>query len=211
MNTQILYLFDPLCGWCYGFSDTFLAFYHQHQSDFEFVAVPGGMFTGDRVAPYHSMKDFISGSYKRIEEMTGVSFGEKYISELVLSDTMLDSEPPSRAIITFRSFQFDQGVAFAHALQKAHFLEGKNYNDKDLYQELAGQFGLDGTAFMMRYHDERIGQNLQQEFAWVRESGVQGYPTVVLRAGSKYYTLTHGFAPLDQLNHSLEKATKMLG
>lgn len=210
MKSQILYLFDPLCGWCYGFSQTMLDFYHQQKENFEFVAIPGGMITGNRIAPYHSMESFILNSYRQIEEMSGARFGEKYLQELITSDAELNSEPPSRALITFRSFDYDRAVPYAHALQNAHFAEGKDYNQEVLYTELAAGFGLDPEAFRERYHDERIKTNVQQEFAWVSESGVQGFPTVVLRAGRKYYMLAHGYASIGSLHQSLGKATQMI-
>lgn len=211
MKDQILYIFDPLCGWCYGFSDTMLQFYQLFGQDFEFVAVPGGMVTGDRTGPISDMEDYISKAYLRVEETTGAQYGEKYLTDLLRSKTtMLDSEPPSRALITFRSFYPERAVEFAHALQKAHYFHGRDFNDESLYEELAGQFGLDAKAFMERYHDPRMKQNLQQEFAWVKESGVQGFPTVVYRSGQKYYLLAHGYAPLDNLKSSLQKAQKMV-
>lgn len=207
MKHQILYLFDPLCGWCYGFSQTMLEFYHQHKDQFEVVAIPGGMITDERVKPASSMHAYISGAYERVETTSGVRFGEAYLKQLIPSDSiMLNSEPPSRALLTFRSFHFERAVEFAHALQEQHFAHGRDYNDESLYSDLAVSFQIDPEAFMTRYYDERMKQNVQQEFAWVRESGVQGFPTVVYRSDQKYFMLAHGYMPLDQLNLALERA-----
>ncbi|MBW8855584.1 MAG: DsbA family protein, partial [Bradyrhizobium sp.] len=43
--TPITYLFDPLCGWCYGASvllDQLVG-----RSDFEIALAPTGLFAGD--------------------------------------------------------------------------------------------------------------------------------------------------------------------
>lgn len=211
MKDQILYLFDPLCGWCYGFSETMLQFYRQHHGTYEFVAVPGGMVTEQRIGPISGMEDYISKAYLQVEELTGTKYGDAYLNGLLRSrTTMLDSEPPSRATITYRSFFPDRAVEYAHKLQKAHFYAGRDYNDLSLYEDLALEFELDPAVFMERFHDERMKQNVQQEFAWVKESGVQGFPTVVYRSGQKYYMLAHGYAPLSSLNESLEKAKAMV-
>ncbi len=209
MNNQILYLFDPLCGWCYGFSQTMLKFYEAFRTEYEFVAIPGGMIIGSRVGPAKASRSYITGVIPRLETTTGVVFGEAY-HQLLNSDTLFDSEPPSRALHAFRSFHFEKAIEFAHAMQLAHFTEGKDYNNPQMYVELAKQFGIEEAAFMERYEDERIRQNVQMEFAWAKESGVQGYPTVVLRKDQKYYMLAHGYAPLDSLKSSLEKAKKMM-
>ncbi len=209
MKDQILYLFDPLCGWCYGFSQTMVRFYEELRAEHEFVAIPGGMITGSRVGPAKASSIYIKGIIPRLEATTGVVFGEEYL-RLLDSDTIFDSEPPSRALHAFRSFHFERAIEFAHAMQLAHFTEGKDYNNPQMYAELAGQFGIGEAAFMERYEDERIRQNVQMEFAWARESGVQGYPTVVLRKGQKYYMLAHGFSPLESLKSSLERAVKAI-
>jgi putative protein-disulfide isomerase len=211
MNPQILYLFDPLCGWCYGFSDTIFRFSERHKTEFEFVAIPGGMVTGERIAPFASMYKYISGAYQKVENMTGVKFGENYLKSLLPSENILmDSEPPSRAIITFRTFDSDQSIAFAKALQKAHYQDGKDYNDTSWYAPLAIEFGIDPADFQNRFEEKKMFQHVQEEFAWVKESGVQGYPTVVLRNGSKYYLLTNGCTTIENLESSLQKATQMI-
>lgn len=211
MTPQILYLFDPLCGWCYGFSDTIFRFSEKFNADYEFVAIPGGMITGERIAPFATMQTYISGAYQRVENMTGVKFGESYLTSLLPSKQILmDSEPPSRAIVTFRTFDSNQSIAFAKALQKAHYQEGKDYNDSSWYAPLAAEFGIDPDEFQSRFEEEKMIQHVQEEFAWVKESGVQGYPTVVLRNGSKYYMLTNGCTTIENLESSLKKATQMI-
>lgn len=209
MNNQILYLFDPLCGWCFGFSNTILQFYKKLNTEYEFVAIPGGMITGSRVGPASQSKGYIIDVIPRLESLTGVKFGAGYF-KMLDSNTIFDSEPPSRALHTFRSFQFEKAIEYVHTMQHAHFVDGRDYNDLSLYPELAEPFGISPQDFTERFHDERIAQNVQMEFAWARESGVQGYPTVVLRSGQKYYMLAHGYAPIDSLEASLQKAKKML-
>lgn len=211
MQYQILYLFDPLCGWCYGFSKVIAAFAEKYQSQFEFVAIPGGMVTGERVAPFSTKHAYISGAYKRVEQMSGCTFGTAYLNDLLTSDTIvMDSEPPSRALITFRTFDSSRSIAFAAAMQHEHYHNGKDYNDESWYSSLAAKFDLDPILFASRMQESKMKQHVQEEFAWVRESGVQGYPTVVLRNRQKYYQLANGFTTLSELDASLVKAQKMM-
>lgn len=207
MQAQILYLFDPLCGWCYGFSDTIDQFSAKYKNQYEFVPIPGGMVTDDRVQPISTIETYISDAFEKVEKMTGCKFGEEYINGLLRSKlVMMDSEPPSRALITFRTFNAQQSIAFAKALQAAHYRDGRDYNDLNLYRELSAKFGLDPDVFMSRFEEEKMKQQVQQEFAWVRESGVQGFPTVVLRNGQQYYLISNGYVTLEELEKTLEKA-----
>ncbi len=208
---QILYIFDPLCGWCYGFSDNMLSFYKKYSQNHEFVPVVGGMVTGSRVAPYSQIADYIKNSLPRLEVTTGTTFGDAYKQNFLEdSEVMTNSEPPSKALVTFRTFLPDRAIEYADQLQSAHFKDGRDYNDESLYGELAAGLGLDQGAFMERYQTPEIQQNMLEEFAWVKESGVQGFPTVVYRSGSKYYLISHGYATLETLENSLQKAITMV-
>lgn len=195
----LIYIFDPLCGWCYGFGSTILQLFNKRKDDLEFEVVVGGMITGSRIAPFHTMQNYISGAYKRVEEMTGVKFGEGYLKELLPSETILNSEPPCRALVTFRSFEPGQVVPFAHALQKKQFLDGRDFNTDDVFAELARDFKIDPVAFLERFHSEEMKYQTQQDFHWSQSAGIKGFPTVVLKTDAGYYMVAHGYRPLEDL------------
>lgn len=201
----IIYIFDPLCGWCYGFSGTIVELFNKRKDEFNFEVIPGGMITGSRIAPYSTMQGYISGAYKRLEDMTGAKFGNAYLNELIPSNNILmNSEPPSRALVTFRSFLPDQVVPYAHALQKKQYVEGKDFNDKSVYEELATEFGLDPKAFIEKFESEEMKYQTTQDFQWSKSAGVKGFPTVVLKNDQGYYLISNGFRPLDEVENVIE-------
>jgi putative protein-disulfide isomerase len=200
----IIYIFDPLCGWCYGFSGTIVDLFNKRKEDFDFEVVVGGMITGTRIAPFSTMHSYISGAYKRVEEMTGAKFGEPYLNGLLPSDTQMNSEPPSRALVTFRSFLPDQVVPFAHALQKKQYLEGKDFGDNSVYEELATEFGLDPKAFIEKFESEEMKYETTQDFQWSTSAGVKGFPTVLLKNDHGYYLVSNGFRPLEEVEKVIE-------
>ncbi|MEQ8684470.1 MAG: DsbA family protein [Imperialibacter sp.] len=200
----IIYIFDPLCGWCYGFSGTIVDLFNKRKDEFNFEVVAGGMITGTRIAPFSTMHGYISGAYKRVEEMTGAKFGVPYLNELLPSDTQMNSEPPSRALVTFRSFLPDQVVPFAHALQKKQYLEGRDFADNTVYEELAVQFGVDPKAFIEKFESEEMKYRTTEDFQWSNSAGVKGFPTVVLKNDQGYYLISNGFRPLDEVEKVIE-------
>ncbi len=169
------------------------------------------MLTGDRAKPISQMEEYISGALQKVESTTGCKFGEGFTDSLLRSkDTILDSEPPSRAVITFRTFNSAKSLEYTAALQRAHFFDGRDYNDHKLYGELSEQFGIDSKSFMSRFKEDEMIQHVQEEFHWVKESGVQGYPTVVVRSNSKYYMLSNGYVSVKSMEESLKSASKYL-
>ena len=78
MNTtkfRIIYVYDALCGWCYGFSPVMRRLHDTYADAFDFEVLSGGMMTGTRVRPVAESMSYIQQAYKVVEEHTGVRFG----------------------------------------------------------------------------------------------------------------------------------------
>src|SRR5690606_754200 len=116
----IIYIYDAICGWCYGFSPVMKAIYEKYKDKFDFQVLSGGMILGDRVAPISQMRDIIKGSYKRVEEASGVKFGDAFINGAVEKGTMImSSEKPSIALSVFKTYLPQDAILFASDLQYA--------------------------------------------------------------------------------------------
>jgi len=204
-KNTILYIFDPICGWCYGFSGTIVDLFNKRKDEFNFEVIAGGMITGSRIAPYSTMKNYIHGAYKRVEDMTGAKFGQAYLHDLLASsDKLMNSEPPSRALVTFRTFLPEQVVLYAHELQKKQYVEGRDFNDTSVYEELATKFGISPEAFMERFNSDEMKHQTQQDFQWSQNAGVKGFPTVVMKTEAGYYLVSNGFRPLDEVERVID-------
>lgn len=206
MKGQILYFFDPLCGWCYGFGKSLNDFYSQHKETFEFEAIAGGMVTNERVAPYHTMADYIMSVKPQLEQTTGQPISDVYVQEILHSEILTDSVPPSKALVVYKQLKKEGSVEFAHALQRMHFADGKDYNDLGNYVQLAEDFDLDGEDFLAKMQTDETTNLVSQEFAWTQQVGIQGFPTVVVGFERQFYLISRGYAPLDSLNENLKRA-----
>lgn len=205
MRNALLYIMDPLCGWCYGFSPVMQALQERHSDRLDFRVVPGGMITGLRVEPVSAMAGYILQAYKRVEENTGVKFGGPYLERLREGTEISDSEPPCRALQVLRSFQPDRQVAHAHQLQRALYLDGYSWNDPETYTHLASLFDIDKQAFKARYDSEEARYDTQQDFQWVQSAGITGFPALVYQKGEQYFLIARGFQPLDAVEAVLQK------
>ncbi|NJL75411.1 MAG: hypothetical protein HC892_10655 [Saprospiraceae bacterium] len=76
---KIIYVYDALCGWCYGFSPTMQEFHNKYQSELDFEVISGGMVTKDRIGPIGEVASYISWAYKEVERTTGVQFGTSFL------------------------------------------------------------------------------------------------------------------------------------
>ena len=96
---KLLYVMDPLCGWCYGNAETIERLADAFSSSYDFEILPGGMITAPNTRTQTvSFRNYVLAADRRITELTGAEFGEAYVSSLNDTSLLLDSEPPSRAI-----------------------------------------------------------------------------------------------------------------
>ena len=204
---ELLYIHDPLCGWCYGMSPVINRVQREFVGRVEVSVLCGGMVKGDDVAPITTLWEDLSQSLGEIEQITGVSFGVGFKALGAAGRYIYNSESPSRAIVAFRQITQDpaRAVAFAHAVQTALFRDGQDLNDFAIYPALLAPFGIDSAEFQRRWTAPETALATRQEFAAVGRIGVEGFPTAVLRLGEQGYVLARGYQPYEQLRQGLEQ------
>jgi len=206
---QLVYVFDPMCGWCYAFGNVMEQFQQKHKNEFDFSVVTGGMVVGENQKPLSHMRDYIKGAIPRLEKMTGAKFGEKYLNEVLEQGTYISSsEKPSFAFVTFKKFQPENSIAFAHTIQKVFFVEGKSLNDDEIYKMLAQQYKLDASSFVKQLNSEEARDATFKEFELVKTWGISGFPAVVLFKDGKGHMISNGYTNLENLEKQVSKILK---
>ncbi len=147
MSTATLhYIYDPLCGWCYGSAPLVKA--AREIGGLRFVLHGGGMMAGAaRQLASESLREFIMPHVARITGMTGQPFSPAYTDGLLRDHTaMLDSEPPTAAILAVEAAA-GRGADMLVQMQKAHYLEGRALSDRAALAALAEDLGIERAAF----------------------------------------------------------------
>lgn len=205
-----LYVMDPLCGWCYGFSPVVRNLHEQLREEMDFRVVPGGMITGARVAPVSEMASYILGAYQRVEEYTGVQFGAPYLDRLREGRELNNSEPSCRALHTASRLAPELAVPYTHRLQLAIFREGKSWNEEQTFTETAAAVGIDPLEFARAWNSEEMRYGTTQDFQWAHAAGITGFPCSILQKDEQYYLLARGYQPEENIRQTLEKVLTSL-
>ncbi|SHK57397.1 DsbA family protein [Hymenobacter psychrotolerans] len=203
---ELLYLFDPLCGWCYGMSPVIQRVQQEFAGQLDVSVLCGGMVLGEHIGPIGHDWEFISNSLQQVERVTGVEFGAAFRALGEEGSYVQDSEPPSWAINVFRQLNQAKTASFAHDVQVAYFRDGADLNEPKTYLPLATAYGVDGAEFLRRLALPETAQATRQEFAAVTKIGVQGFPTSILRVGSQGYVLARGYQPYEAFAEGLRQA-----
>lgn len=200
MKLKFIYVYDALCGWCYGFSPVIKAMYDTYRDQFDFEVLSGGMFIGEREGSLAEVAPFIRSSYKTVEETTGIVFGEAYLRHLETGEMHLSSEKPAIALSVFKSFQPENAVPFVHELQSSLYFDGKDVNDPELYRYLAVNHGIDPDEFEFRMAGEEYKQAAYYDFALAKQLQITGYPAALIQVDdSRFYLVAKGFTDLETL------------
>lgn len=205
----LLYVMDPLCGWCYAFGHELDEVRRQVADSIDVHLVLGGMVIGDREGPMGDMADYILGAIPRLESYTGVRIGEPYKEQLRLGTRWSSSVPPSLAIAAFRTLAPERTVAFAHEVQHACFRDGLDLNDKALYPTLAARHGVDGEALTLAMADPAAKLAFEADMRRSADLGVQGFPAVFVVHKGSTRPVSSGYRSAAELRAAVRAALQV--
>lgn len=206
MKPKIIYIYDALCGWCYGFSPVIKSVYERYQNRFDFEVLSGGMILGSRTGPVGAVAPYIKTAYRTVEETTGIVFGEAFLREVERGEMIMDSEKPAIGLAVFKNYHPDKSILFAHEIQNCLHFDGRGLNDEDVYRLIAVNHGIDPDEFIHKMHEEPFKQTAYYEFALVKQLQVSGYPAAFIQsADNHFYMMAKGFTRLEDLEARIEK------
>ncbi len=203
----IIYVYDALCGWCYGFSPVIQQLQEKYKKEMDFTVLSGGMVTGARIGPVGAIAGYISEAYKTVEEHTGVKFGEGFLNGILKEGkAIFNSVPPSRALTVFKSYQPENAVAFASTLQKAIYFDGIEPENWEAYGKYAAQFGIEPKHFVFQMQQNKFVDETEEEFKQAAAWGIQGFPSVIMATPEKkLYMIARGYRPFEQMDEIVQQ------
>ncbi|NMG66682.1 DsbA family protein [Azoarcus indigens] len=184
MTKTLLYLFDPLCGWCYGASGTVA-----EVSALPGVALrllPSGLFSGEGARPMSD--DFATYAWsndQRIERLTSQRFTEQYRGN-VLADhkQMFDSGPATVALTAIALTAPQRELDALKAIQLARYVDGRDITSLETLMAVLKTLGLDEAARRLAQPDaELLAANrvrVAEAQALLQQFGAHGVPTFIL-------------------------------
>ena len=186
---HLVYGFDALCGWCFGFVPAMRAVGEAHPDLPVVLALPG-LVTGERVGPYAEMETYIRGASERLRAVTGRAPSDAFFELIRRSGVRGDSGPPTAAMAWVRRHAPDQLLAFAHAITEAHFERGADLNDPATHEAAMAELGIDAPS--PELGDQTL---VQREWAAGRALGIQSFPTLAFVRGEKAEVMPSRYEP----------------
>jgi len=195
---ELCYIFDTLCGWCYGATPIVKHAKDAFGDAMVITLMHGGLFTGDNAHAMPDMRSIALEHDKRIHELTGQPFSDLYTKNLVMNDDMVhDSTPTAIAHHVIKRYAPAKLLDFLQAAQHARFVEGKDLTNWSTYVPLVKPFSITPKQFFDGfYNDDSIKAAVYEEFQKTHRLlsavGGEGFPAFILRIKNKLILLPHG-------------------
>ncbi|MHC4048986.1 DsbA family protein [Bradyrhizobium sp. 25ACV] len=184
---QITYLFDPLCGWCYGASPV-LEQLAAH-GDVTLVLAPTGLFAGPaaRTMDQH-FAAYAWQNDQRIARLTGQPFSEAYRTGILgNTGSLFDSAAATLGVVAVGLTDPIRELEALKLLQRARYVDGRDNSSLQIVADVLEGAQLTDAARRVRAPDEALIAAYQTRIAAARADmtrfGAGGVPALVVGEG----------------------------
>ncbi|MGB3463677.1 MAG: DsbA family protein [Cyclobacteriaceae bacterium] len=200
-NTEIIYVGDPMCSWCWGIAPALKKLRDFYKNEgICFRTVVGGLRPGGGDPWDDQMKNFLKHHWQEVTAKSGQPFGYDLFERESFN---YDTEPPCRAIVAARPLVGEQELEFFTAVKYKFYVASEDPGEESFYQSICEEFNVDYASFLERFKSETIRKETHDEFVLNRNWGVRGYPAVILKQDEKLYSITNGFATFEQMKEQV--------
>ncbi len=196
MDKEIIYIGDPMCSWCWGFSPVLRQIEATYGEHAPLRLIVGGLHAFDSDPMSDEYKARIKHHWEQVAAATGQPFNYAFFDR---EGFVLDTEPACRASVVVRNLQPNALMSFYERIHKGFYVEDTDTTQLETFVGYAEAEGIDTDAFAQAFESEAAKEETISDFAWCQQSGVTGFPTVVLREDDTMAALTIGYQPFDAI------------
>ncbi|MFN5134390.1 MAG: DsbA family protein [Chitinophagaceae bacterium] len=208
MQPLLIYCYDAYCGWCYGFSPVIKQIAEDYKSKFHTEVLSGGMVLPNEPVHISATAGYIKAAYQRVEELTGIKFGEDYlwhINNSDQSDWFPSSEKPAIALSIFKEINPEQQVNFIADMQYSLYYEGRDLTDNEAYRHLLEKYQINPDDFYTKLKTETYKEKAWYDFQLCKQLQVTGFPQVLMQATeNKFHFLARGYTDYETLQKRID-------
>ncbi|WP_136666533.1 DsbA family protein [Flavobacterium sp. H122] len=189
-NGKLIYVGDPICSTCLAFSSEIKALKKEFDGVLDFQLVLGGLRPYGK-EPISNMRDYLLPHFANLAKTTGLPINNKVLYD---DSFILDTEPPSRAVVVMRQLAPQIENEFYERVQKAFYINNSNTNYVEAYLDFVEEFGIKKEIFKEKFESNEIKELVKSDFEFARNIGVTAFPTVLLESNGQFTIISRGFS-----------------
>ncbi|SFV60493.1 Thioredoxin [hydrothermal vent metagenome] len=192
--TQLIFVLDPMCSWCWGFHPVIETLRKEHADHYTFSLVMGGLRTTGQMEWNAQSKAYLASAWDSVAKTTKQPFNPS-----LLNKTHFDynTYPACKAVITVREL-YGEDAAFAYLgdIQKAFYVDGADITTLETLTHYVTQ---DKEAFQTFYQSDRAELLMQHDFSKARSMGANTFPSVVKIDEDGHMVCINGYKYLEDI------------
>lgn len=200
---NLIYIADPMCSWCYGFSKE-LSTITRAFPGLTLQIVVGGVRAGDKSVMDETMKRFRLSHWTRVAEASGLPFNRAAFS--ARQGYVYDTEPACRAIVTTRLLAPEVDLlSVFRVIQHGFYVDGLDTTNGEVLAQLASAaitragVDMDVARFLAAWQADATIAATQADFAKARQWGITSFPALLLNKAGKLVSVTTGYTSAEAL------------
>lgn len=202
----LIYVMDPLCGWCYGFSPIMQKVYETYKEQVNMTVITGGMIIDEKVGPIGKVAPFLKKATGLVKQHTGAEFSTLFLDTILQQGTqILTSLQPSIAIQICKKEKPDSVFSFLTALHKDIYINGLQTAEPKDYARLAQTMGFAPQSFINFVSESKYMDAARQDFKEAEALGVESFPALLLKVHGGIRVISRGFVHWDQVSYTLNQ------
>ncbi|OYX85101.1 MAG: hypothetical protein B7Y84_15930 [Azorhizobium sp. 32-67-21] len=174
------FLFDPLCGWCYGAAPMIAALRASPGAVVDLL--PAGLFVGDgAVTMSESFLDYVRDADRRVAQVSGQPFSDAYRVDSAAATLALSAvhlEDPAREFEALR------------ALQRLRWEGGRDNSDAGVVAGALEDAGFGAAAARLQAPDAALlstnSQRIEAGRDLMRRFSIRGVPALLAGQGAAF-------------------------
>lgn len=178
------YIYDPMCGWCYGAAPLIQVL--ASRPGVELMLHPGGMM--ERTALSDDFRSHVLEADQRIATLTGQTFGDAYLNKVRTGAPItLDSYLTAQAVIAVQQAQHP-AFEMLKRIQNAHYVHGLDVSERTTLDALAHEMGIRDAHWQqsMREAESRLTADIDQTRLFMAHWGLSGFPSLVVEQDGEF-------------------------
>jgi len=191
---RIFYIHDPMCSWCYAFSQSWAALQQALSRDMEIVYLVGGLAPDNTEPMPPATQKMVQQAWQRIEQtVPGVYFNWDFWSR---NTPVRSTYLACRAVLAAKKQRAGAEVEIISAIQNAYYQQAKNPSLQETLQACAREIGLNEAVFIEDLKNPAIESELQHQIQLARSMDVYSYPSLRLVYNNAVFPIA-----IDYLDH----------
>lgn len=193
---QLIYCYDPMCSWCWGFAPTWERLKTAlapvaETGELTIKPILGGLAVDSDEPMPMEMQEMLEATWASITARLGTEFNHAFWRNC---QPRRSTYPACRACLVAR----DNGLEaeMYKQIQHAYYLQAKNPSDIDTLADCAERLGLSSDAFIAAMIETKASGRLEKELQQARQMRLNSFPSFALLLNDRLTPIQ-----LDYLNY----------